>query len=336
MARPQNLGGQYKQEDASRTTSSFFDLTASIQFPTMYGLILTLFAVVGQAQQSYIPGHGPSLSPRYCSTREALALPSASPTMVFSYTMTETTRLAVPVASDSPTTYAPPFSKVSYLIGNLSTTSWGDWYSNKITPTDTADSYGQAAWSSMWEMHSPKNFTRGIYTTTVSPTPLPTNELLAPPPRYFSSSGNCYTFPENFVLGVAGAAAQIEGAVADQGRSPALPDILPNFAANIPSLSSGYELAYDYTAIENYYLYKQDIERLASAGVKSYSFSIPWTRILPFVLPGTPINSHGVAHALYEVRIVKDVQYRRRQRPLVNPCVLINVRDWRPIITYHY
>lgn len=47
---------------------------------------------------------------------------------------------------------------------------------------------------------------------------------------------------------------------------------------------------------ENYYLYKQDIERLASIGVKYYSFSIAWTRILPFALPGTPINEQGIQH----------------------------------------
>jgi beta-glucosidase/6-phospho-beta-glucosidase/beta-galactosidase len=47
---------------------------------------------------------------------------------------------------------------------------------------------------------------------------------------------------------------------------------------------------------ENYYLYKQDIERLASIGVKYYSFSIAWTRILPFARPGTPVNKQGIDH----------------------------------------
>lgn len=47
---------------------------------------------------------------------------------------------------------------------------------------------------------------------------------------------------------------------------------------------------------ENYFLYKQDIERLAAMGVKHYSFTIPWSRILPFALPGTPINQQGIDH----------------------------------------
>lgn len=52
----------------------------------------------------------------------------------------------------------------------------------------------------------------------------------------------------------------------------------------------------NYVTNEKYYLYKQDIERLASMGVKYYSFSIAWTRILPFALPGTPVNQQGLVH----------------------------------------
>jgi beta-glucosidase/6-phospho-beta-glucosidase/beta-galactosidase len=54
--------------------------------------------------------------------------------------------------------------------------------------------------------------------------------------------------------------------------------------------------AYDYVANENYYLYKQDIERLAAMGVKYYSFSIAWSRIVPFGFAGTPVNKQGLDH----------------------------------------
>lgn len=84
---------------------------------------------------------------------------------------------------------------------------------------------------------------------------------------------------------MAGSAAQIEGAVALEGRSPSL---LEKFApAGSPK---------DYVTDENYFYYKQDIERLAAMGVEYYSFSIPWTRILPFVLPGTPVNKQAIDH----------------------------------------
>jgi beta-glucosidase/6-phospho-beta-glucosidase/beta-galactosidase len=75
---------------------------------------------------------------------------------------------------------------------------------------------------------------------------------------------------------------QIEGAVADEGRTPAYTDVKLNPDA-----------ADDFTTNENYWLYKQDIERIASMGVKYYRFSIPWTRILPFVVEGSPVNKQG-------------------------------------------
>jgi beta-glucosidase/6-phospho-beta-glucosidase/beta-galactosidase len=49
-----------------------------------------------------------------------------------------------------------------------------------------------------------------------------------------------------------------------------------------------------YAANENWYLYKQTIERITPPGVKHYHFSIPWTRILPFVLDSTPVNQQRI------------------------------------------
>lgn len=46
----------------------------------------------------------------------------------------------------------------------------------------------------------------------------------------------------------------------------------------------------------NYYLYKQDIARLAAIGIPYYSFSISWTRIVPFGEVGSPINEPGLQH----------------------------------------
>lgn len=87
------------------------------------------------------------------------------------------------------------------------------------------------------------------------------------------------------MFGVAGSAAQIEGAIALDGRSPSF----------LEKLITGSEPK-DYVTNENYFLYKQDIQRLAAMGVEYYSFTIPWTRILPFVLPGTPVNRQAIDH----------------------------------------
>jgi beta-glucosidase/6-phospho-beta-glucosidase/beta-galactosidase len=113
---------------------------------------------------------------------------------------------------------------------------------------------------------------------------VPSSELVLPPSDYFVPE-DCYAFPDDFVFGVAGSAAQIEGAVGLEGRSPSLLEKL------VPDSEPK-----DYITNENYFLYKQDIERLAAMGVEYYSFSIPWTRILPFVLPGTPVNKQAIDH----------------------------------------
>jgi beta-glucosidase/6-phospho-beta-glucosidase/beta-galactosidase len=130
------------------------------------------------------------------------------------------------------------------------------------------------------------NFTKGIYSTTVSPTPVPTSDLVLPPPDVLAPQ-DCYAFPADFILGVAASAVQIEGAIADEGRTPAGLDVL---YLRTPGTEG------DFVANENYYLYKQDIERIAAMGVRYYRFSIPWNRILPFALPGTPVNKQGLAH----------------------------------------
>jgi len=42
------------------------------------------------------------------------------------------------------------------------------------------------------------------------------------------------------------------------------------------------------------YLYKEDIARIAALGVKAYSFSISWSRIMPF--GRGPVNQLAIDH----------------------------------------
>ncbi|CUM67336.1 uncharacterized protein PRCAT00005029001 [Priceomyces carsonii] len=192
-------------------------------------------------------------------------------------------------SNDVPTTttyYAPHYSEVSHLLSELTTTTWGSWDPSATTEaSDSEDPYGQYAWTQLWEQASIKNFSNtAIYSTTVEPTAVPTESLVLPPKDAFKFDDKL-KFPEDFIFGVAGSASQIEGAVAEEGRSPTVMEKL--ITDDRPQ---------DYITNENYYLYKQDIKRLASMGVKAYSFTIPWTRILPFVLPGTPVNQQGLDH----------------------------------------
>lgn len=69
--------------------------------------------------------------------------------------------------------------------------------------------------------------------TTVSPTPIPTHELIPPPRLYYNSfsigqqvsminRNESWKFPAGFWWGVASAAYQVEGAVKDEGRGPSI------------------------------------------------------------------------------------------------------------------
>ncbi|KAE8403267.1 glycoside hydrolase superfamily [Aspergillus pseudonomiae] len=247
-----------------------------------YAALLATFA---DAQQLYLTTDG-------YTDRPQCTKPAAVPQYhfrSFSYTLNETVRYASSVHAPTTTrTYAPPYSEaVKHLTASPVTTTWGNWLPSQtvITATDTDDPYGQAAWSSLWEQVDLENYTTtGLYSTTVNPTAIPSSELILPPRDYFGPT-DCYNFPDDFIFGVAGSAAQVEGAIGLEGRSPTILETLVNTTQ--PK---------NYVTNENYYLYKQDIQRLAAMGVKYYSFSIPWTRILPFVLPGSPVNEQGIRH----------------------------------------
>ena len=172
-----------------------------------------------------------------------------------------------------------------------------------MTPAPNADPFGTAAYSALWNAASPTNFSRGLYSTTASPTPIPTADLVKPPPLYFQPEPNCYKFPADFIFGTAGSAGQCEGAVADEGKSPSFLDLTANVLATfgqsqvteVTGKSTG-NLTNNAVTLEHFYLYKRDIDRLAAAGLKHFYFTLAWTRILPFALPGTPVNSLGIAH----------------------------------------
>lgn len=246
--------------------------------PIIAGLLVTIVA-----QQIFEPPSNKSTS------SSAYYLEPTYSFSEFRYTLSTTYKYARSVSRPTTTpTYAKPYSQLSYLVGNASTTTYGNWNPHPAPaekPTDTNDLYGQASWSALWESASLTNYTWGMYSTTVSPTPIPSSELVLPPedPFYFGDTN--LTFPRDFVFGVAGSAAQIEGAVAEEGRGPSMQEKI--ISDSRPK---------DYVTNENYYLYKQDIARLAAMGVKYYSFSIAWSRILPFALPGTPINQAGIDH----------------------------------------
>lgn len=242
-------------------------------------------------------------------TAEVLSTPSYQFSS-FTYPPNGETTYAKGVSNDGTVTvYAPPYSELSHLHDSVSTTTWGSWRPDEPnTYTDSEDPYGQSAWYEMWESASVPNFTdTALYHSTVEPTPVPSDELILPPPDAFEFDDDL-KFPKDFMVGVAGSASQIEGAVAEEGRTPTVMEklILDDRPKN-------------YITNENYYLYKQDIARIAAMGAKYYSFTIPWSRIMPFILPGTPVNQQAIDH--YDDLINTCLEYG------VNPVVTLTHFD---------
>jgi beta-glucosidase/6-phospho-beta-glucosidase/beta-galactosidase len=93
-------------------------------------------------------------------------------------------------------------------------------------------------------------------------------------------------FPPGFVWGVASSAWQIEGGLKVEGRGPSVQDGI----GALPSTAN------DSVNAMFHYLYKQDIEQLAAIGITYLCFSIPWTRVVPFDIAGSPINIQALDH----------------------------------------
>ncbi|MCY0878877.1 MAG: family 1 glycosylhydrolase [Firmicutes bacterium] len=76
-------------------------------------------------------------------------------------------------------------------------------------------------------------------------------------------------YPEDFLFGVASAAYQIEGAVAEDGRVPSQWDLFP--PRDRETLHRGFP--------DHYHRYRDDVALLARLGVSSYRFSLAWPRL---------------------------------------------------------
>ncbi len=102
-----------------------------------------------------------------------------------------------------------------------------------------------------------------LVNTTVSPTPVPSVQLIPPPPLHYPSTvsgeqnpmmvkNQSWSFPKSFWWGVSSAAYQVEGAVKDEGRGPSVWDALLHRVVD-------YSVSNDTGDVTDnqYYLYKQ-------------------------------------------------------------------------------
>jgi beta-glucosidase len=114
--------------------------------------------------------------------------------------------------------------------------------------------------------------TSADFMTGVAPAAVPERELLS--------------FPEGFVWGTATAAYQIEGAVAEGGRTPSIWDTYSHTPGRVQDGDTGD------IAVDHYHRYREDVALMRDLGVRAYRFSVSWPRIIP---GGTgAVNAVGV------------------------------------------
>ena len=84
-----------------------------------------------------------------------------------------------------------------------------------------------------------------------------------------------FTFPKDFLWGVATSAGQIEGAACEDGRSPSIWD---TFSAIPGKIAGGDTPA---VACDYYHRYPEQLALIKELGFQSHRFSFSWSRILP-------------------------------------------------------
>lgn len=95
-----------------------------------------------------------------------------------------------------------------------------------------------------------------------------------------------HAFPKGFLWGSATASYQVEGAVHEDGRGPSIWDTFSHTSGKTNNGDTG-DIADDH-----YHRYKEDIALMKAMGLKTYRFSVAWSRVFPSGA-GTP-NPKGL------------------------------------------
>ena len=94
------------------------------------------------------------------------------------------------------------------------------------------------------------------------------------------------TLPASFRWGVATSAYQIEGAVAEDGRTPSIWDTYCRVPGAIEDATNGD------IACDHYHRMPEDVALIRALGVDTYRFSVSWTRVQPH--GKGPVNPAGL------------------------------------------
>mgnify|MGYP000003456241 FL=1 len=91
-------------------------------------------------------------------------------------------------------------------------------------------------------------------------------------------------FPRDFLWGAATASAQIEGGWNEDGRTPSIWDVAPE-----NKIHNGENC---HTSCDHYHRFREDVAIMKELGLKSYRFSLSWSRIIP---EEGKVNEKGIA-----------------------------------------
>jgi beta-glucosidase len=111
--------------------------------------------------------------------------------------------------------------------------------------------------------------------------------LPTPERTYVSEPLDLTAFPHDFLWGTATSAYQIEGAVAEDGRSPSIWDTFSHTPGRIAGDDHGD------VACDHYHRWREDIGLMKRLGTNAYRLSVAWPRIMPG--GDGPVNAKGLA-----------------------------------------
>ena len=113
-----------------------------------------------------------------------------------------------------------------------------------------------------------------------------------------------FTFPDTFLWGASTSAYQVEGAAEEDGKKKSQQDVI----------NAGKKVADASVTIDFYHRYKEDIALMKELGLKSYRFSISWSRVFPD--GDGEVNEKGIR--FYDAVI--DELVRNGVEPIVTLC----------------
>ncbi|MFJ9428494.1 GH1 family beta-glucosidase [Streptomyces sp. NPDC101490] len=83
------------------------------------------------------------------------------------------------------------------------------------------------------------------------------------------------SFPPGFLWGAATAAYQIEGAAAEDGRTPSIWDTFSHTPGKVFGGHTGD------VAVDHYHRFREDVRIMSELGLDAYRFSVSWSRVQP-------------------------------------------------------